>query len=174
MIAISFNIDGDFTSLANDLKRDIQDSMQAVTREAERILKQSIQQNLYNGSVITGNSLYYMNTGSIAQAFTARQYGNNMVIYMDSSKMYAYGYTNSPMVVGGGGRLGAYVGVRGQDFREEILQGLNVGGINPSRINPRGMRAGGYFEKAFIKMEQKLPIVLAKELRARGWDVSLS
>ena len=70
--------------------------------------------------------------------------------------------------------LGAYTGVRGQDFRSQMLEGINEGGIAPSVINKRGYSATGYFNHAFREMEDEMPRLLAKLLSSKGWDVSIS
>lgn len=152
--------------LMKELQRDIRSCMPKLQKEAERILKRNIQSRYYKSGNFMGGSKYYYSTGSVAHAFQSKVSGDSLIIFMDESKIHAHGPT--------GIMLGAYVGVRGQDFRSQMLEGINEGGIAPSVINKKGYSATGYFNYAFQEMEDEIPKLLANLLRGKGWDVSIS
>lgn len=152
--------------LMQELQRDIRSCMPKLQKEAEKILKRNIQEKYYKSGNFYGGSLYYHNTGSVAHAFQAKISEDNLIIFMDESKIHSHGPT--------GITLGAYGGVRFQDFRSQMLEGINEGGIAPSIINKRGYSATGYFNHAFKEMEDEIPRLLAKLLSSKGWDVSIS
>src|SRR5574344_1069838 len=148
--------------LMQELQRDIRSCMPKLQKEAERILKRNIQEKYYKSGNFYGGSLYYHNTGSVAHAFQAKVSGDSLIIFMDESKIHAHGPTG--LMLGayvGFGRKGVRNGVKQVDFRTQMLEGINEGGIKPSIINKRGYQATGYFNAAFEEMEDEIPRLLA-------------
>lgn len=161
--------------LMQELQRDIRSCMPKLQKEAEKILKRNIQERYYKSGNFIGGSLHYHNTGSVAHAFQAKISGDSLIIFMDESRIHAHG--PSGIMLGayvGFARKGVRDGMRQVDFRSQMLEGINEGGIAPSVINKKGYSATGYFNYAFQEMEDEIPKLLANLLRGKGWDVSIS
>lgn len=164
MIKITVDL-AELLPLIDDLEGDIEDIVKTVlAKEAENILRKSIMQNIYGGGR-GGGSEWYSSTGSIKEAFTVNQVENGFVIFMDEGKLSAY--SGIPRK-----KLGAYVGVRGEDFRQGILQSFETGAPGTRYNKFQGIPATGYFNKAFEEMDITLPQMLKNGLIARGWRVS--
>lgn len=164
MIKITVDL-AELLPLIDDLEGDIEDIVKTVlAKEAENILRKSIMQNIYGGGR-GGGSEWYSSTGSIKEAFTVNQVENGFVIFMDEGKLSAY--SGIPRK-----KLGAYVGVRGEDFRQGILQSFETGAPGTVYNKFQGIPATGYFNKAFEEMDTTLPQLLKSGLIARGWRVS--
>ena len=164
MIKITVDL-AELLPLIDDLEGDIEDIIKTVlAKEAENILRKSIMQNIYGGGR-GGGSEWYSSTGSIKEAFTVNQVENGFVIFMDEGKLSAH--SGIPRK-----KLGAYVGVRGEDFRQGILQSFETGAKGTRYNKFQGIPATGYFNKAFEEMNTTLPQLLKSGLIARGWRVS--
>lgn len=166
MIKITVDL-AELLPLIDDLEGDIEDIVKTVlAKEAENILRKSIMQNIYGGGR-GGGSEWYSSTGSIKEAFTVNQVENGFVIFMDEGKLNAY--SGIPRK-----KLGAYVGVRGQDFRQGILNSFEFAPGAPGTVynKYKGIPATQYFSKAFEEMDITLPQLLRDGLIARGWRVS--
>lgn len=164
MIKITVDL-AELLPLIDDLEGDIEDIIKTVlAKEAENILRKSIMQNIYGGGR-GGGSEWYSSTGSIKEAFTVNQVENGFVIFMDEGKLSAY--SGIPRK-----KLGAYVGVRGEDFRQGILQSFETGAKGTRYNKFQGIPATGYFNKAFEEMDTTLTQLLKNGLIARGWRVS--
>lgn len=164
MIKITVDL-AELLPLIDDLEGDIEDIVKTVlANEAENILRKSIMQNIYGGGR-GGGSEWYSSTGSIKEAFTVNQVENGFVIFMDEGKLSAY--SGIPRK-----KLGAYVGVRGEDFRQGILQSFETGAPGTVYNKFQGIPATGYFNKAFEEMDTTLSQLLRSGLIARGWRVS--
>lgn len=164
MIKITVDL-AELLPLIDDLEGDIEDIVKTVlAKEAENILRKSIMQNIYGGGR-GGGSEWYSSTGSIKEAFTVNQVENGFVIFMDEGKLSAY--SGIPRK-----KLGAYVGVKGQDFRQGILQSFETGAKGTRYNKFAGIPETGYFNKAFEEMDTTLPQLLKNGLIARGWRVS--
>lgn len=166
MIKITVDL-SELLPLIDDLEGDIEDIIKTVlAKEAENILRKSIMQNIYGGGR-GGGSEWYSSTGSIKEAFTVNQVENGFVIFMDEGKLSAY--SGIPRK-----KLGAYVGVKGQDFRQGILLAFEDDHPRTATVYNRFQQIPGtkYFNKAFEEMDTTLPQLLKSGLIARGWRVS--
>lgn len=163
-LKLSFDIDAsEIEALADKLRNDCKSAYPLMLAKAEELLTRSIEGRLY-GSLMG----WERSVRGIVGAFTGNVDGNGFELYMDASKMpmipgtYAY---NEVI-------LGIYGGMSGQDFRQPLLEGLDVGGISPSPYNKRGLPATGYFKSFIAEVEEPLVKVLRDHLASLGWNVS--
>ena len=159
----------DFSKLIKRLIADIKTGQTKMANKAKEIVKERIESDIYG--VVHGGSPYYVNTKGLVNAWTLDKGDNGFVIYMDPAKVPAigpYGQISTHKTM-----LGSYIGVRGQDFRNGILQSYESGARGTRFNGYAGIPATRYWTNIFNDLEREMIVVLAEHLSAKGWSVSI-
>lgn len=142
-------VKGDVTSIA----------LSVVRNEAKKILHDILDHEFYAGR----STQYYSRTGEMADAVDIKDVSSSsrqisFTVYIDTSRL--------SMVTGSEGRLGAHMGVNGEDFRAGLPIALDQGSSSPIYSHP----AHNFMEQAHGEMTGKLIQLLASGLTARGYN----
>lgn len=135
-----------------------------IRRKADQILRELAQQDWPAGRVSPG----YVSTGQLADAVMVTGNGNNLLIYMDGTRMSMV----APDLSGSSSfgephQWGVHMGVMGQAYNVKMPELLNFGG---GGLRPH--EGSGYFEKAFGIYETEFIHILGDALRAAGFEVT--
>lgn len=124
---------------------------------ADQILRELVERDWPAGRA----TQYYVSTGELVDAINVSVSGTSLNIEMDGSRM--------GMTPPSNGMFGAHMGLSMEPKNIEMPRWLNEGG-NGSRLHE--ITGTHYFDNAFDEYVEIIPELLAKALRAAGFEVS--
>lgn len=159
-MANSYDISEIGAKLASDVFAIIEREIYDICKRA---LEEEVRRTVYSG-MGTG---YYDRTGDILKAVDITD--KNL-----SGNTASFKVTVNPELIGiqirDGEKWNAHAGVRGQDFREGVVEVLDEGTSGNSLYNHPGYN---FFDSTANKLDSRLVGVMVSALRARGWDASV-